>query len=190
MSKPLLGFMLFPSVVVFTLIVGIIGLSCTGENPPFAPFNSTVTILNPPGDVIIPPNAISPQGPFNALVLDPDGNPLNDVRVTFILSFAGANDFVVDTNGDGIPDARALQLVDPDACQPVSDNCLLVPISEWFDLGAFCDSPCTKLTDDRGIADIVILISNPNGNLIIDPATFEASIETDVDSVTFTVNVP
>ncbi|HWP91404.1 MAG TPA: hypothetical protein VNN20_04300 [Thermodesulfobacteriota bacterium] len=186
MNKTRLGFAIFPGIVVVTLIVGIIGLSCAGDNPPDAPFGSTITILNPLEDVSIPPNAITPVGPIRTLVTDPDGFPLNDVVVEFTLSFATRNDIIVDTNGDGVPDARALQLVDPDACG--GTNCLNVPISQWFALGAFCDSPCVKLTNNNGRADMVILISNPNGNLIIDPATYQALIETDVDSFEFSVN--
>lgn len=187
MNKTLLGFAIFPTIIVFTLIVGVIGLSCAGDNPPDAPFGSTVTILNPLGDVTIPPNAISPQGPIRTEVDGPDGEPLNDVKVTFSLSFAGRNDIVVDTNGDEVPDARALQLVDPDACGDT--DCLLVPISEWSEFGAFCDSPCTKLTNNNGTADMVILISNPNGTLVIDPASFQALIQTDSDNFEFGVNV-
>ena len=187
MNKPLLGFALFPCLIFLTLIVGLIMQGCAGNNPPDPPDGSTVEILNPPGDVSIPANAISPSNPaIRAVVRGPNGSPLSDVILEFGLSFAGLNDFVTDTNGDFLPDARALQLVDPDACG--DKNCLLVPISEWFELGAFCDSPCEKLTDDDGGAEIIILISNPNGNLVVDPATFQAVIPTAVDSVEFSVN--
>jgi hypothetical protein len=114
--------------------------------------------------------------------------PLNDVRVFWDLSFAGENSLVADTNGDGIPDARALQLVDPTACPR---DCQLESISTWFFYGAFVDSPFQTLTDDQGISRVIILITNQNGTNIIDPASLEVSTRSgSVDVVEFSVNVP
>lgn len=182
MEKPqILGIALFPALVISTLIIA---LSC-GPNPPFAPQGSTVEIVNPLDDISIPPNSLEPTDRIQAFVLDPEGFALNDVRVRFSLSFAQENSIVVDTDGNGIPDARALQLVDPDRCKP--QPCDLTPISQWFQQGAFVDSPYTKLSDDRGIAEMIILISDEGADL---PATFEASLDNgSVDSFEFTVNV-
>lgn len=187
MRRKLIGQLIFPALVVVFLAAGLAAGGC-GSNPPFAPFGSTVTILDPPGDVLIPDNGLTTLL-VQAQVTSPDGEPLNDVRVTWIASFAGQNDFVVDTNGDNVPDARALQLVDDRACSP--NRCANTPLQEWFSMGAFVDSPFETLTNDRGIAFIDILIS---GEDIIDPAFLEATTESggddSVDVVEFTVKVP
>jgi len=183
MEKPeILGIALFPALVILTLIIA---LSC-GPNPPFAPQGSTVEIVNPLDDITIPPESLQPTFRIQAFVQDPDGNALNDVRVRFSLSFADQNSLVVDTNGDGVSDARALQLVDPGKCKP--QPCDLTPISQWFQQGAFVDSPYTKLSNSRGIAEVLILIPGPDV-VIVDPAVFEASLDNgSVDSFEFTVN--
>ena len=171
------------SLVFFTFLTFSIVGGCGGADPEFAPFGSTVEMLNPPGDITIPANSIEPFR-VQAIVLDPEGLPINGVRVRWDLFVAGTNSIVVDTNGDSVPDSKALQFANPQACG--SMDCLLVPISQWFGLGAFVDSPFETLTDDRGIADIIILIS---GNIAVDPATLEASTESgSVDSQEFTVN--
>jgi hypothetical protein len=182
MKRALVENTFFPFLVVFAILLG---LSCAGDNPPFAPFGSTVEIIDPPGDIFIPREAITTIR-VQAIVLDPDELPLNDVRVVWELSFAGRNDRTIDTDGDGVADARSLQLVDPDACGEL--RCDLVDISLWKDFGAFVDSPFTTLSDERGIADVIILI---NGESVVDPATLEVSLENGaVDVINFGVNVP
>lgn len=160
---------------------------CGGANPPFAPFGSEAEIISSIDGINIPPNSLEPVS-YAAIITRQDeftGEeiPLNGVRVTWDLSFAGTNSILIDTNGDGVPDARALQLVDPDACGTL--NCLLVPISEWFGLGAFVDSPYETVTDRNGITEIIILFS---GNIVADPATLRVSSGSAVDSIEITVN--
>lgn len=186
MNKPLLGFALFPCLIALTLVVGLIGQSCAGSNPPNAPFGSTVDINPEPGDIGLgDPDALEPL-PVRAVVLDPEGLPLNDVVVRFDLSFAEENSFIVDTDGDGDPDARLLQLVDPDGCEEVSLPCENVPIEQWFEFGAFVDSPFFTLTNDDGVARLIILIS---GSAVADPVTLTASSgSSEPDSVEFSVN--
>jgi len=185
MNRKLTGKLLFPSIIALMLTAGVIAVSCGGANPPFAPFGSTVEILDPPGDIVIIGNNLSTTL-VQAIVLGPDGEPLNDVRVTWIASFAGQNDFVVDTDGDNVGDARAVQLADDHACEP--ESCSHTPLNEWFAMGAFVDSPFETLTDNRGIAFVIILLS---GEDIIDPAFLEASTDSgSVDVVEFSVNVP
>ncbi|HLE25413.1 MAG TPA: hypothetical protein VI935_07150 [Thermodesulfobacteriota bacterium] len=184
MEKPeILGIALFPALVISTLIIA---LSC-GPNPPFAPQGSTITILNPLDDITIPPESLQPTFRIQAFVTDPDGNALNSVRVRFSLSFADQNSLVVDTDGDGESDSRALQLVDNSNCNP--NPCDLTPISQWFQQGAFVDSPYTELSNDRGIAEIIILIPGPDV-VIVDPAVFEASLDngSPPDNFQFSVN--
>jgi hypothetical protein len=186
MNKTLLGVALFPAIVVSTLIIGVIGLSCIGSNPPFAPFGSTIEIVNPPGDINIPENTLTTIR-VQALVRDPDGLPLNDVRVVWDLSFASPNDLVIDTDGDGLGDTPALQLIDPDACGDVS--CDLLTIEELFEFApdAFVKSPFTTKTDNRGVSDVVVLIL---GRVSIEPASLEASLENgSVDGVNFNIEV-
>jgi len=186
MRKHFQRFDLFLILMTITLS-GALNLSCVGGNPPHAPFGSTVLFISEPGDILIPPNALEPSE-FEALVTNPDGEPLNDVIVVFQLSFATQNSIIVDTNGDGLPDSRALQLVDPDACP---GGCLNNPISTWFAFGAFVDSPFETMTDDFGVAKVIILVTNQNGTNIIDPASFSVSTESgSIDVVEFTVNVP
>ena len=172
MNRKLMGKILFPSIIAVLLTAGVIAVSCGGANPPFAPFGSTITILDPPGPVLIPDNGLTTLL-VQAQVLGPgpDKEPLNSVRVIWTALFGGQNDFVVDTNGDNVPDARAVQLVNDDACSP--KRCALTPITEWFSMGAFVDSPFETLTDDRGIAFVGILIS---GEDIVD-ASLEASTD-------------
>lgn len=184
MNRKLTGKLLFPSIIALMLTAGVIAVSCGGANPPFAPFGSTVEILDPPNPVVIPENALTVQL-VQAIVLGPDGKPLNSVRVIWIASFAGRNDLVVDTNGDDVGDARAVQLVNDDACTP--KRCALTPLQEWFSMEAFVDSPFETLTDDRGIAFVDILISGEDIDLL-NPVTLEASTDSgDVDVVQFTV---
>ncbi|MCC6712344.1 MAG: hypothetical protein IT344_03190 [Candidatus Dadabacteria bacterium] len=181
MRRKLIGQLLFPALVAGFLAAGLASGGC-GSNPPFAPFGSTIEILNPPEDINIGQNAIT-QILVQAQVLGPDGEPLNDVRVIWDLSFANQNTFVIDTNGDGIADARALQLVDNGACSP--RQCASTPITEWFGMGALVDAPFDVLTDNRGMAFVLILI----GDAIIDPATLSASTDSGaIDIVTFSVN--
>lgn len=183
MDKKLLGKALFPAILVCLFIAGTVLYGCGGSNPAFAPFGSTIQILQPPADINIPPNSLEPML-IQAIVLNPEGEPINDVRVFWDLSFAGENSLVVDTNGDGVSDARAIQLVNNNACSP--QQCLLTPISEWFAMGAFVDSPFDVLTDNRGIAFVVILVS---GDVVIDPATLAASTDSGaIEIVEFTVN--
>ena len=173
---------IFSFVFFVFLTFSVVG-GCGGADPEFAPFGSTVTMLNPPGDITIPPNTLTNER-IQAIVLDPEGLPLNGVRVRWDLSFAGANDILIDTDGDSVADSKAIQLVNPQGCGQV--ECTLIPMSQWFGLGAFVDSPFETLTDDRGIADVIILIS---GNVVIDPANLQASTETgSVDNAEFGVN--
>lgn len=184
MEKPeILGIAIFPALVISTLIIA---LSC-GPNPPFAPFGSTVMFVEAPGDILISPNAIEPLE-VSAEILNPDGEPLNDVRIIWSLSFAQENSLVFDSDGDTLPDARALQLVDPSECP---GGCLNQPLSTWLGFGAFKDSPFETLTDDLGQSNMVILITNPNGTNIVDPATLVVSTGSGSAVVQeFTVNVP
>ena len=53
-------------------------------------------------------------------------------------------------------------------------------------MGAFVDSPFDVLTDNRGVAFVVILIS---GDRVIDPARLAASTDSGaIEIVEFTVN--
>lgn len=166
MHKTLLDLALSPILIVFILIVG---LSC-GSNPPFAPAGSTVTLEDPPQSITIPPDGRSVEE-VRAFVTDPEEQPLNDVRVTFSLSFASQNDLVEDTDGDGVPDSPALLLIDPDKCG--SQPCQNVPLPELSAMGAIFNSPLTKLTDNRGEASVIILMF---GEFPVDTATLEAAL--------------
>ena len=182
MHKTLLGLALFPMLIVIMLIVG---LSC-GPNPPFAPAGSIVTITNPPGDITIPLNTTTTI-PVQAFVTEADGvTPLNDVRVDWDLSFANPQSLVIDTNGDGVGDTPALQLIDPNACGNV--NCEDLTIPELFAINPlpFVKSPWHTQADNRGISNVLVLI---NGNVHIQPATIQVSLENgSVAVVTFNVN--
>ncbi len=141
------------SLTIFILL-GFLGffMGC-GSNPPFAPFGSTIQFEQELGDVNIPPGTVNVET-IRAVVIDPEGFPLNDVIVEFDLSFAGDEDLVIDTDGDGLPDAPAIQLLTTDD----------VPV----------DSPFETTTDDRGVAAVKIRMT---GDIVIDPATFTGSLE-------------
>ncbi len=186
MNRPILGFVLFPCLVVLTLAVGLIVQSCAGGNPPDAPFGSVVDINPDLGDISLGnPDALEPI-PVRAIVLGPDGLPLADVVVRFDLSFAGVNSRIVDSDGDGDPDARLVQLVRSDECEEVGLPCEDVDQSLWFGFNAFDDSPLFTLTDDNGIARMIILIS---GSAVADPASLTASSgSADPDVNEFSIN--
>jgi len=141
------------SLTLFILL-GFLGffMGC-GPNPPFAPFGSTIAFEEELGDVDIPPGTVIVET-VRAQVLDPDGFPLNDVIVEFDLTFAGEDDLLIDTDGDGIPDAPAIQLLTEDD----------VPVV----------SPFETTTDNRGVATVKIRMT---GDVVIDPTTFTASLE-------------
>jgi hypothetical protein len=174
----------FPIAIIMAIIVAT-NYGC-GSNPPFAPSGSTVTMLNPPGDITIRPNAFEIIE-VEAIVENEASDPLNGVRVFWTLSFAGPSSFCIDTNGDGLPDQRCLQLIDPEACP--RDCALEQSVSDLFFFDALVDSPWQTVTDDRGIARVEILISNQNGTNIIDPASLEVSTRSgSVDVAEFAVN--
>lgn len=176
--------------IIFPLIViGIFTAGGCGANPPFAPFGSTVTILDPPANVTIPNNSLT-TFLVQALVVNSAGQPLNSVRVIWEATFAGQNDLVVDTNGDTVADARAVQLVNEFACSP--NPCSNTPLQDWKMMNAFVDSPYETLTDDRGIAFVEILLSGKDINVLqLNPVTLEASTDSgSVAVVTFTVTGP
>lgn len=162
------------------VFVMLLWVGC-GTNPPSAPFGSTVTMIDPPGDITIPPDT-QVFIDVRAIVLDPEGFPINDVKVDWSLFFTNMNDLVFDTDGDGIADAQALQFVDPFACGQV--DCALVDSSFYPSLGALVDSPFQQLTNNQGVARILILAF---GDFPVDPTTLEISIGTDVDTAAFSV---
>ncbi|TDJ04018.1 MAG: hypothetical protein E2O67_07080, partial [Deltaproteobacteria bacterium] len=75
--------------------IAVFGLGC-GVNPPQAPFGSTVEIVNPPNDINISQESITLQI-IEALVTDPEGQPLNGVLVEWRLFGTNINDFLFDT---------------------------------------------------------------------------------------------
>lgn len=180
---------IFRKLVLVTIIalVSYSSIGGCGGDPTFAPFGSEVEILTEEIDISIPPNTLEVQRVQAIVTRDDEFTgetiPLNDVVVRWDLSFAGLNSIVVDTDGDGIADARGLQFVNPQGCG--QQECTLVPISQWFSLGAFVDSPFETLTDNRGIADILILIS---GDSNVAEATLSASTESgSVDTLEITL---
>lgn len=175
---------------VFLIGFGTIG-GCGGANPPVAPFGSTITFVPAVDDINLCGIFLEPVL-FRALVTNEEGEPLNDTKVNFDLSFAGENSFIIDTNGDGLPDARLLQLVDNKACSPL--KCLNTPIEEWFEQGAFVDSPFETTTNDSGVAEVVVLVPgllnifNETGQILAAEATMTAFSGSAVQTVDFDVN--
>ena len=181
-------------VAVFSLIaisIGSVG-GCGGSNPPQAPFGSSLTFIQALEDINICGEGLEPQL-FRVLVTNEQGSPLNDVSVNFDLGFASENSFLIDTDGNGEPDARIFQMVDNDACSP--NKCLNTPIEEWFSSGAFVDSPYETTSNDTGVAEVVIIfpgflnIFNETGQLLgADPTTLFAFSGSASESVEITVN--
>ncbi|MDA2920388.1 hypothetical protein MYX76_13010 [Desulfobacterota bacterium AH_259_B03_O07] len=168
-------------IIVLTLLGGMINISCIG-NPPNAPFGSTIEIQTSSIDFSIPLDSIVNQR-VEALVTNSEGEPLNGVIVIWELVFAGLNDLLLDTNGDDVPDSRILQLVDPDAC-PSPGGCQNTALEKWFGLGAFVNSPFITTTNDRGVADVIILI-HVVGDI---DATLSASLDSgSVDDLDLTI---
>jgi len=181
-------------ITVFSLIVisiGIIG-GCGGSNPPEAPFGSTLTFIQAVEDIQICGEGLEPRL-FQVVLTDPVGNPLNGVSVNFDLVFGTENSLLIDTDGNGIPDARLFQMVDNEACSP--NKCMNTPIDEWFISGAFVDSPFETITDDTGVAQVVIIfpgffnIFNDTGQLLAaDPTTLTVFSASSTESIEISVN--
>ena len=173
---------------VFILIATtVFGLGC-GENPPQAPFGSTVSIINPPNDISISQKSITLQI-IEALVTDPEGQPLNGVLVEWRLFGTNINDFLFDTDGDGVPDVGGLQIIDNEACGPPL-KCSQILVTELLGNPAFRDAfvntPYINITNDFGISEISMLIS---GEVAFDPTTLEISLlNGTTDSVQITLN--
>lgn len=192
------------TTIVFNLLMVLCGISlihigCTGDNPPNAPFGSTVEIVNPPGDINVGPEGITMQV-VEALVTNPDGEPLNDVLVEWRLFGAGVNDLFFDTDGDGVPDEGGLQFIDVEACYadapstPMIDESSLkcsqisIPLLLSTDAyrDAFVDTPFPTLTNDHGVSEIAVIIA---GSSVFDPTTLEISLGNgQVASVDITLN--
>jgi len=157
------------------LVTTVFGLSCVGGNPPQAPFGSGVSIINPPNDISIPQDAITLQI-IEALVTGPNGQPLNGVLVEWRLFGTNINDFLFDTDGDGVPDVGGLQIIDNEACGfPLKCSQILVTEllgnPEFRD--AFVNTPFINITNDFGISEISMLIS---GEVSFSPTTLEISL--------------
>ena len=190
--------------IAFTLLlvlcgIGMIQSGCTGDNPPNAPFGSTVEIVNPPGNINVGPEGLT-QWVIEALVTDPEGQPLNDVLVEWRIFGAGVNDYLFDTDGDGVPDVGGLQLVNDEACYaddpstPDKDEsglkCSQLNVMQLLAnpayRDAFVDTPFITLSNDHGISEVSILIA---GASVFDPTTIEVSLGNgSIASVDVTLN--
>ena len=60
MKYKILGKSALVSLLAFVFMAGGFMLSCGGANPAFAPFGSEIQILQPPPDIVIPPNSLEP----------------------------------------------------------------------------------------------------------------------------------
>lgn len=145
---------LFTVLFVTLISFGLIG-GC-GTTAPEAPQDSTITLVPGVDDISICTSGLQTRL-IRAFVTGPDGFPLNDIAVTFDVSFAGDQSLIIDTDGNGIGDSALLQLVDNDAC-PGATGCSGTPISDYVSFGALQDSPFIDITDDNGIAEVVIII--------------------------------
>jgi len=181
-------------VSIFSVAVicfGIVG-GCGGANPPVAPFGSTLTFILGLEDINICGEGLEPDT-YQVLVTNAEGSPLNDVLVNFSIGFGSENSFIIDTDGNGVPDARIFQLVDNNACFP--NKCTNTPISEWFGMGAFVDSPYPTTSNNSGVAEVVVLfpgffnIFNETGQLLgADPTTLSAFSGSATTTQEITVN--
>lgn len=170
------------------LATTVFGLSCVGDNPPQAPFGSDVQIVNPPGDINISQESITLQI-IEALVTDPEGQPLNGVLVEWRLFGTNINDFLFDTDGDGVPDVGGLQIINNGACG-LPLKCSQISVTELLGNPAFRDAfvntPYINITNDFGISEISMLIS---GEVVFDPTTLEISLlNGTTDSVQISLN--
>ena len=142
--------------VIFSIVLisfGTIG-GCGGANPPVAPFGSTIVFLQVPDSINICSTGLEPRL-IRTLTTNAEGSPINDTQVNFDLTFGTENSLLIDTDGNGLPDARIFQMVDNNACFPL--KCMNTPLELWFGMGAFVDSPFNTSTNDSGIAEVVII---------------------------------
>jgi len=149
------------SFILTCLIVISLGLfvGCSDINEgEIAPDGSTLTFSLGPTGIQSCGTGIEPEL-YRVVVRNSEGQPLNGVRVTFDLTFAELNSLplVIDINGDGIAETPFIQLIDNNACFP--EQCLRTPINQWFEQGAFVFSPVDIVSDNNGVAEIIILYS-------------------------------
>lgn len=144
---------LLSSILIGFLAIGSIG-GCE-TTAPEASFGSTITLLQVPDDVNICGTGLQPAL-IRALVIDADGLPVNDVAVTFDIFFAGDNSLLIDSDGDGLGDSPVFQVVDNDACG--DEECISTDIEDIVSSGALENNPFTDISDDRGIAEAVIIL--------------------------------
>ncbi len=177
-------------ITVFSLVVisiGIIG-GC-GSNPPEAPFGSDITFIQATEDIQICTDGLEPRL-FQVVVTNAAGSPLNGVLMCFDLVFGTEISLLIDTDGNGIGDARLFQMVDNDACSP--NKCMNTPIEEWFLSEAFVDSPYCTTTNNSGVAEVVIIFPGafniPGQFLAADPTTLFAFSGANAESIEITVN--
>ena len=166
--------------VVFSVVLisfGTIG-GCGGANPPVAPFGSTITFLQIVDSISICGDGLEPRL-IRTLVTNSEGSPINNTQVNYDLTFGGENSLLIDTDGNGLPDARILQMVDNNACSP--QKCMNTPLELWFGMGAFVDSPFNTITNDSGVSEVVIIfpgffnIFDETGQVLAtDPTTLTA----------------
>lgn len=164
------------SVFIVFLSFGIVS-GCGPSNPSEAPFGSTITLSLVPEGLNLCGISLEPSL-IRAVVTNAEGSPLNDVIVSFDVSFAGDNSLIIDTDGNNLGDSAILQLVDNSACAPF--ECLQTPLDQWFSFGALQTSPMDVLTDNFGVAEAVILAAgfanrfNDTGQIICAETTISA----------------
>ena len=165
--------------VIFTIVLisfGSLG-GCGGANPPVAPFGSTISFIPGVDSINICGDGLEPRL-IRTLITNGEGEPLNNVQLNYDLSFGTENSLLIDTDGNGLPDARILQMVDNNACFP--RKCMNTPLELWFGMGAFVDSPFNTITNDSGVSEVVIIfpgflnIFNETGQVLAAETTLTA----------------
>lgn len=176
---------------VFIIFIAIGSIGGCGTSAPEAPFGSTLTFIPEPEGVSICLVGLDTIL-VRVLLTDPAGIPLNDVAVTFDVGFAGDNSLLFDTDGDSLGDSSLLQIVDNDACP---DDCTNAMISEFAGFGALRNSPFEDITDDFGVAEVLLIVpgffnlfEDTGQTLAADPATVTVFSGSAVITTDFEVN--
>lgn len=132
------------SVVFPLIVISLLAIGSCGTEVPSAPDGSTIEFIKATDGISICGGNIGELEKLIVSVQDRDGNFLNDVRVNFIVTFAGVNS----------PNSP-FRIINNGACP---ETCERTPEEDWVMYDAEVFSPFETQTDDHGTAELLLYI--------------------------------